>query len=48
MIHSLNSLSFLKVDSINMINFKCQDYNNRIISIEQEDEHDIEVNGKIE
>jgi len=48
MIHSLDSLSFLKVDKINYINFKCQDYNNRIISIEQEDEHDIEVNGKPE
>lgn len=48
MIHSLDSMSFLKVDKINFINFKCQDYNNRIISIEQEDEHDIEVNGKPE
>lgn len=48
MIHSLDSLSFLKVDKINFINFKCQDYNNRIISIEQEDSHQIEVNGKVE
>ena len=48
MIHSLDSLSFLKVDKINYINFKCQDYSNRIISIEQEDEHTIMVNGKPE
>ena len=34
MIHSLDSFNFLKVDKINFINFKCQDYNNRIISIE--------------
>ena len=46
MIHSLDSFSFLKVDKINLINFKCQDYNNRIISIEQEDEHKITVDGK--
>lgn len=36
MIHSLDSLSYLKVDKLNFINFKCQDYNNRVISIEQE------------
>ena len=36
LIHSLDSLSFLKVEGINMLNFCCQDYNNRIISIEQE------------
>jgi hypothetical protein len=36
MIHSLDSLSFLKVERINFTNFCCQDYNNRIISIEQE------------
>ena len=47
-IHSLDSLSFLKVDKINYINFKCQDYSNRIISIEQEDEHTIMANGKPE
>lgn len=35
-IHSLDSLSFLKVDALNYMNFKCQDYSNRIISIEQE------------
>jgi len=36
MIHSLDSLSFLKPESVNFINYQCQDYNNRIISIEQE------------
>lgn len=36
MIHSLDSLSFLKVEQVNFINYQCQDYNNRIISIEQE------------
>lgn len=36
MIHSLDSLSFLKVDANNFLNFQCQDYNNRVISIEQE------------
>jgi hypothetical protein len=35
-LHSLDSLSYLKVDSINYINFRCQDYNNRVMSIEQE------------
>ena len=34
MIHSLDSLSFLKIERINFINYQCQDYNNRIISIE--------------
>ena len=38
MIHSLDSLSYLKVDPLNYLNFKCQDYNNRVISIEQEEE----------
>ena len=38
MIHSLDSLSFLKVDPLNYMNFKCQDYGNRIISIEQENQ----------
>jgi len=38
MIHSLDSLSYLKVDPLNFINFKCQDYGNRVISIEQEEE----------
>lgn len=36
MIHSLESLTFLKIDPINSITFECQDYNNRIISIDQE------------
>ena len=36
MIHSLDSLSFLKVDEYNFLSFRCQDYDNRIISIEQE------------
>jgi hypothetical protein len=36
MIHSLDGSSFLKIDSINYIKFECQDYNNRVISIEQE------------
>jgi len=34
MMHSLDSLSYLKVDSINYINFRCQDYENRVMSIE--------------
>jgi len=34
--HSLDSLSYLKVDPINYINFRCQDYNNRVMSVEQE------------
>lgn len=36
MIHSLDSLSFLKVDPTNLMNFKCQEYSNRVVSIEQE------------
>ena len=36
MIHSLDSLSFLKVEPINFMNYQCQDYNNRVISIEHE------------
>ena len=36
MIHSLVGTSFLKIDPINYIQFECQDYNNRVISIEQE------------
>ena len=35
-IHSLDSMSFLKVDQINFIQYQCQDYNNRVISIQQE------------
>lgn len=34
MIHSLDSLSFLKVDKVNFLNYQCQDYNNRVISVE--------------
>jgi hypothetical protein len=34
MIHSLDSLSFLKVDHTNLMNFKCQEYSNRVVSIE--------------
>lgn len=33
-VHSLDSLSYLKVDSINYMNFRCQDYENRVLSIE--------------
>ena len=36
MIHSLDALSFLKVETINFVSFYCQDYNNRVVSIEQE------------
>ena len=36
MIHNLDSSSFLKVDRINFIKYECQDYNNRVISIENE------------
>ena len=36
MIHSLDSLSFLKLEPSNFINFKFQDFDNRVISIEQE------------
>lgn len=49
-IHSLDSYDFLKVDSENFINFKCQYYTNRIISIETEFEKRIgdRKNYKIE
>ena len=45
MIHSLDSLSFLKVDPYNYLNFRCQDYNNRVISVEQEyiKDHDLDA-----
>ena len=33
-LHSLDSLSFLKIDPYNYLNFQCQDYNNRVISVE--------------
>lgn len=36
LIHSLDSVSFLKVEPNNFINFYCQDPENRVISIEQE------------
>lgn len=36
MVHSMDAFSFLKLDQLNYLNYKCQDYNNRIISIEQE------------
>jgi hypothetical protein len=36
MIHSLDSLAFLKVDEFNFLSFRCQDYDNRVISVEQE------------
>ena len=32
--HSIVSFDFLKVEQTNLINFKCQDYDNRIVSIE--------------
>lgn len=35
-IHSLDSFEYLKVDKNNFINFKCQYYTNRVISIEYE------------
>ena len=34
MIHNLDSSSFLKLDKINFVKYECQDYNNRVISIE--------------
>ena len=36
MIHSITSFEFLKLEKTNLVNFKCQDYDNRIISIEHE------------
>ena len=35
-IHSCESLSFLKVDPLNYLSFQFQDYDNRVISVEQE------------
>lgn len=35
-LHSLDSLNFLKCDQLNYLNFECQQYDNRVISIEQE------------
>jgi hypothetical protein len=34
MVHSLDSYSFLKIDKRNMLNFKCQDYNNRQVWVD--------------
>ena len=36
MIHSFDSLSYLKLAPNNFVSLKCQDYNNRIVSIDQE------------
>lgn len=44
MMHSFSSLDYLKLDSSNYINLKCQDYHNRVISIEQE----YKINDKTE
>ena len=34
MLHSFDSMSFLKVEPINMISFYCQDENNKILAVE--------------
>jgi len=44
-LHSLHSLDYLKVDPDNYVNCKCQTYENRVISIEQESSR--EINGEI-
>jgi hypothetical protein len=36
MLHSLDSVCYLKLENVNYINFKCQDPENRVISVEQE------------
>lgn len=36
MIHSLDAYKYLKVDKKNYINYQCQYYSNRVISIEHE------------
>ena len=36
MMHSFDSMSFLKVAPQNMISFYCQDESNKILSVEQE------------
>jgi hypothetical protein len=41
-LHSLDSLNYLKIDKANYINCKCQIYENRVISIEQENVREIE------
>ena len=35
-IHSLNSMSYLKLEKINIVSFKWQNYNDRKVAIEQE------------
>ena len=45
-IHSLDSYDFLKVDPENYINYKCQYYSNRVISIETEFEKRIGTREK--
>ena len=45
-IHSMDSYDFLKVDPENYINFKCQYYSNRVISIETEFEKRIGTREK--
>lgn len=35
-LHSLDSQSYLKLDSLNFLNFRCQDHTNREMAIEQE------------
>ena len=36
MIHSFDSLSYLKLSSSNFIKLACQDYDNRVVSVQQE------------
>jgi len=36
MIHSLDAFKYLKLDHANYINYQCQYYSNRVISIEHE------------
>ena len=36
MIHSINSMSYLKLEKINLVSFKWQNYDSRSVSIEQE------------
>jgi hypothetical protein len=36
MIHSLDAYKYLKIDKENYINYQCQYYSNRVISIEHE------------
>jgi DNA-directed RNA polymerase specialized sigma subunit len=51
MIHSLDAYKFLKIDKENYINYQCQYYSNRVISIEHEwtkKLNDTDVYGKKE